>query len=48
MFIEQMYLRLFPGLENKFSFRDEKLEVILKKIARWYGVEVFYEESALA
>lgn len=34
-------------LENKFSFRDEKLEVILKKIARWYGVEVFYEESAL-
>lgn len=34
-------------LENKFSFSDEKLEVILKKIARWYGVEVFYEESAL-
>lgn len=34
-------------LENKFSFDNEQLEVIMRKVARWYGIEVVYEEPAL-
>ncbi len=30
---------------GKFVFNDESLESIIRKIARWYDVEVFYEDD---
>lgn len=30
---------------GKFIFRNESLDVILKKLGRWYNIEVFYDDS---
>lgn len=32
---------------NKFVFQDERLEVIMKQIARWYNVQIEYEEEGM-
>jgi len=31
--------------EGKFIFRNESLDVILKKLSRWYNIEVFYDDA---
>lgn len=33
---------------DEFSFNDEELGSIMKKIARWYDVEVYYEDPQMA
>lgn len=30
---------------NKFVFQDERLELIMKQIARWYNVKIVYEDE---
>ena len=34
-------------LEDKFCFEDERLEVILRKLSRWYDVSVLYNSPAV-
>lgn len=31
--------------EGKYIFRNESLDAILKKLGRWYNIEVFYDDS---
>src|SRR5690606_16925364 len=31
--------------EGKFIFRNEELQVVMRKLARWYDVEIEYENA---
>ena len=50
---DRLYVRevnLIPytsWMNDRFYFANEELQVIMRKIARWYGVEIVYETSKI-